>query len=104
MFKIKKDDIIQVIKGKDRGKKGKVLEVFYGTTGRAIVEGINLIKKHKRATREDQKGGIISVEAPISIANLMYLCKHCNRPVRLGFSVLRDGTKSRICRSCKEAV
>jgi len=104
MFKIKKDDIVQVIKGKDRGKKGKVLEVFYSSSGRALVEGINLIKKHRRRTREDQKGGIISMESPIMIANIMYVCKHCNRPVRLGFSILKDGTKSRICKSCKEAV
>ena len=104
MFKIKKGDIVEIIKGKDRGKKGKVLEVFYGSTARAVVEGINLVKKHKRPTREDQKGGIISIESPLSIANLMYFCKHCNRPVRVGFSVLKDGTKSRVCKSCREAL
>ncbi len=104
MFKIKKGDTVVVIKGKDRGKKGKVLEVFYGVPGRAMVEGINLVKKHKRPTREDQKGGIISIESPISIANLGYFCKHCNHAVRIGFTVLKDGTKTRICSSCKEVV
>lgn len=104
MLKIRKGDTVQIIKGRDRGKKGKVLEVFCGKSPRALIEGVNLVKKHKRRTREDQKGGVISIESPISIANIMYLCKHCNHPVRLGFSVLKDGTKSRVCRSCKEAV
>lgn len=71
---------------------------------RALVEAINLVKKHKRQTRQDQQGGIVSIEAPISIANLMFFCKSCSRPVRLGFSILKDKTKSRICKSCKEAV
>jgi len=103
MFKIRRGDIVQVIKGKDSGKKGKVLSIL---TQRkcAFVEGLNLVKKHKRQTRQDQQGGILSIEAPVSLANLMLFCKHCNRPVRVGFSILKDGTKSRFCKSCKEAV
>jgi len=103
MLKIRKGDTVQVIKGKDVGKKGKILTVLR-QEGRALVEGINLVKKHKRQTREDQKGGIVPIESPISIANLMYFCKNCNRPARVGFVVLKDGTKSRFCKSCKEAV
>ncbi len=103
MLKIKKGDLVQVTKGKDRGKSGKVLRTLLSTK-RVIVEGINLVKKHKRQTRQDQQGGIVSIESPISISNLMFFCKHCNKPVRLGFVVSKDNTKSRICKSCKEAV
>ena len=103
MFKIRKGDTVEVIKGKDRGKKGKVLKVL-PLNGRAIVEGINLVKKHKRRTREDEKGGIIPIEMPISLTNLMLFCKNCNCGRRVGFTILKDGTKSRFCKECKEAI
>lgn len=103
MLKIKKGDIVQAIKGKDAGKKGKILRILPGNA-RVLVEGVNLVKKHKRQTRQDQKGGIVPIEAPISISNLMLLCKHCSRPVRVGFKLLSDGTKSRFCKACKEAI
>lgn len=103
MYKIRRDDIVTVIKGDDRGKKGKVLKVFPGEF-RAIVEGINLVKKHRRRTREDQQAGIVSIEAPINLSNLMLFCKHCNRPVRTGVTILKDKTKSRFCKLCKELI
>ena len=103
MLKLKKGDIVQAIKGKDRGKKGKVLGISL-VSGRALVEGINLAKKHKRQTRQDQKGGIVSIEMPISISNIALVCKGCNRAVKVGFSLMKDGTKSRICKSCKETL
>jgi large subunit ribosomal protein L24 len=102
-FKIKRDDIVQVTRGDDKGKKGKVLKIL-SQQARAIVEGVNLTKKNKRRTREDQQGGIISVEAPISISCLMLFCKHCNRPRRAGFTILKDKTKSRYCKTCKELI
>lgn len=103
MLKVRKGDIVQVIKGKDTGKKGKVLTIITESK-RALVEAINLVKKHKKQTRQDQQGGIVSIEAPISVANLMLVCKSCQRPVRVGFSILKDNTKVRICKSCKEAI
>lgn len=103
MFKIRNGDTVQVIKGKDIGKKGKVLNVLPDRK-RALVEGVNLAKKHTRQTRQDQKGGIVSIEVPISISNLMFLCTHCGHPVRIGFKLLADGTKSRFCKSCKEVI
>jgi len=103
MQKIRKSDIVQAIKGKDKGKKGKVINIV-DDGRRAIVEGINLVKKHKRQTRQDQKGGIVSIEAPISVANIMVVCKRCDKPSRVGFSILSDGTKTRVCKVCKEAV
>ena len=103
MQKIKKNDIVQVIAGKDKGKKGKVINVI-SSTQRALVEGLNLAKKHKRQNRQDQKGGIISIEMPISVSNLMVVCKSCSKPSRLGIMVQKDGTKSRFCKACKEVI
>lgn len=103
MFKIRRDDLVYVVTGKDRGKKGKVSKLFV-KENRAIVEGINLIKKHRRKTREDSQGGIVELESPIDISNLMLLCKHCNKPTRVGITVLKDGTKTRVCKKCKEAI
>ena len=103
MQKIKKNDIVVITKGKDRGKQGKVIDIIEDGA-RARVEGLNLAKKHKRQTSQDQKGGIISIEMPLSISNLMLFCKHCAKPARVGAAILKDGTKSRICKSCKEAL
>jgi large subunit ribosomal protein L24 len=100
MFKIKVGDIVQVTKGKDKGKKGKVLEIV-AEGQRVLVEGLNLAKKHMRKKQQDQKTGIVSIEVPLSISNVMFLCKSCNAAVRLGFSRLQDGTKVRICKKCK---
>ena len=103
MFKIRQNDIVQVIKGNDRGKKGKVLAILR-PVNRAIVEGINLVKKHRRRTREDQQGGIVSIETPVSLSNLMLFCKNCNRPTKAGFTILKDRTKSILCKVCKEVL
>lgn len=103
MQKIRKGDIVQAVKGKDKGKKGKVIQVFTGSS-KALIEGINLAKKHKRQTRQDQQGGIVSIEMPIALSNIMLVCKHCQRPARVGFSVSKEGTKSRVCKLCKEAI
>ncbi|MFA6357179.1 MAG: 50S ribosomal protein L24 [Candidatus Omnitrophota bacterium] len=103
MQKIKKNDIVQITKGKDKGKQGKVISIIEDGD-RAIIEGLNLSKKHKRQSRQDQKGGIISIEMPVSISNLMIFCKHCSKPSRIGIMTLKDGTKSRFCKSCKEVL
>ena len=103
MLRLRKDDVVQVVKGEDRGKKGRVLKILPGAK-RAIVEGINLVKKHKRKTQQDQQGGVVSVESSISLANLMLFCKHCNHTAKVAVMLLKDGTKSRICRACKEAI
>jgi large subunit ribosomal protein L24 len=103
MLKVKKGDTVVVLKGKDRGKKAKVLNIFLAKR-KALVEGINLAKKHKRATRQDQKGGIVSIEAPIALANIMVFCKDCNKPARVGFVLNKDNTKSRVCKKCKGAL
>ena len=103
MQKIRKNDFVQITKGKDRGKQGKVISIIEDGS-RAIVEGLNLSKKHKRQGRQDQRGGIISIEMPLSVSNLMIFCKHCSKPSRVGSMILKDGTKSRFCKSCKGAL
>ncbi len=98
MLKIKKGDMVQVTKGKDAGKKGKVIMVV--DEGRkATVEGVNMHTKHRRQTRQDQQGGIVHIEAPIAIGNLMVICKNCNAPSRIGFQT-KDNEKNRICKKC----
>jgi len=103
MLKIRKEDTVQVTKGRDRGKKGRVLEILSGGR-KALVQGINLVKKHKRKTQQDQQGGIVSIESPISVFNIMLVCKSCNRPTRVGIKVLKDQGKIRVCRACNEAI
>ena len=100
---IRKNDTVLVIFGKDKGKKGKVLRLF-SRDNRAIIEGINLIKKHQRRRQQDQQAGIVKVPSPVDVSNLILICKNCNRATRAGFTMLADGTKSRVCKKCKEPV
>jgi len=101
MAKIKKNDIVTVLTGKDKGKSGKVLRIML-SNNKALVEGINFVKKHKRKTRDDQQGGIIHKEAPIQLSNIAVFCKRCNKGVKVGYSILKDGTKARFCKKCNE--
>lgn len=102
-MKIKKGDNVLVISGKDRGKSGMV-RFAYPREDHLIVEGINFQKKHSRARGTVRQAGIIEREAPISVANVMLVCKRCNKPARLGFRFLEDGRKVRFCRNCREVI
>ena len=102
-MKIRKNDMVLVIAGEDKGKKGKV-RLAYPKDERVLVEGINLIKKHARARGTAKQAGIIEQEAPISVSNVMLLCNKCNHPTRIGFRFLEDGRKVRVCRSCHEVI
>ncbi len=100
MLHIKRDDQVKVIAGKDRGKTGKVRRVF-PAENRAIVENVNFIKRHTRPNpQRNVKGGIVEREAPIHLSNLMVICRECGEPTRVGFSILSDGKKVRVCKSC----
>ena len=103
MNKIKKNDIVYVLSGKDKGKTGKVFQVN-AKDGKAFVEGINYVKKHMRKTKQDQQGGIVQKESPIRMSNLSLLCKTCSSPASIGINILADGTKSRFCKKCKEVL
>ena len=100
--RLRKDDTVMIMTGKERGKTGKVLRVFPGKS-RAIVEGINFIQKHTRPNpQKNVKGGILPKESPIHLSNLMVVCKRCNKRTRTGFSEVRGGQKARVCRKCNE--
>lgn len=103
MNKIKKNDVVYVLSGKDKGKTGKVFSVSV-KDGKAFVEGINYVKKHMRKTKQDQQGGIVQKESPIRLCNLAPMCKTCNKPANIGIHALADGTKSRFCKRCKEVL
>ncbi|MEW6173232.1 MAG: 50S ribosomal protein L24 [Bacillota bacterium] len=100
---VRKGDNVLVIRGKDAGKKGKVLTVFPDTY-RVIVEKVNVVKRHSRPTRQLPQGGIIEKEAPIHSSNVMLLCGKCHKPTRVGRRLLDDGTKVRYCRKCGEVL
>jgi large subunit ribosomal protein L24 len=100
---VKKDDLVMIVAGKDKGKSGKVLRVM-PDKGRVLVENLNLIKRHTRPSRSSSEGGIIEKEAPIALSNVQLLCQGCNKPARTGLRELEDGSKVRFCKKCNEIV
>jgi large subunit ribosomal protein L24 len=102
-MKIKKNDTVLVITGKDKGKKGKV-RFAYPEDQKIMVEGVNMVKKHTKAKGNVRQAGIIEREAPISVADVMLLCTKCNKPAKIGLRMLQDGRKARFCRVCGEVV
>ncbi len=100
---IRKNDTVLVVAGKDKGKTGKV-RFAYPKKERIMVEGINFIKRHARARRAARQAGIIQLEAPVHVSNVMLLCSRCNHPTRVGFHFLEDGRKVRVCRRCSEVI
>lgn len=102
-MKIKKNDMVLVTSGKDRGKKGKVRRSL-PKGERIVVEGLNMIKRHSRARRAARQAGIVELEAPLHVSNVMLLCSKCKKPARVGFRTLEDGRKVRFCRTCQEVL
>ena len=102
-MKIRKNDNVLVIAGKDRGKQGKV-RIAYPKKNRVLVDGINFIKKHARATGQARQAGIIEREESIDVSDVMLLCGKCNQPTRIGSRFLGDGKKVRVCRRCNEVI
>lgn len=102
-MKIRKNDQVLVVAGKDKGKKGKV-RFAYPKEETVIVEGVNFIKKHARARGQARQAGIIEREAPLNISNVMLLCAKCDKPTRVASRTLADGKKVRCCRACQEVI
>jgi large subunit ribosomal protein L24 len=99
-LKVKKNDQVLVVTGKDRGAKGRVLRVL-ASDGKALVERVNMIKRHTRPNpNKGIQGGILEREAPIQVSNLKVICPECGRPSRLGRKRLDDGRSVRVCKSC----
>jgi large subunit ribosomal protein L24 len=98
-MKLKKGDRVRVLAGKDIGKEGEITRVLRDDN-RVIVEGVNIAKKHQRATRATMQGGIIDKDMPIHASNVAILCPNCG-PTRIGYRFEPDGTKRRVCRKCE---
>ena len=97
---IRKGDRVQVIAGKDKGKKGKVLFAL-PKDERVVVEHIAMVKRHMRPTQKSQQGGIQEREAAIHVSNVQLICPSCGQPTRVGHRIAENGVKVRICRSCE---
>jgi len=103
-MKIKKGDTVEVISGDDKGVRGTVHSVA-PKEGRVIVSGANMVKKHQRRTGDVRtQVGIIEREAPLQLSNVVLVCPHCDKPTRVGYRLAPDGSKTRICRKCDEAI
>jgi large subunit ribosomal protein L24 len=99
---IRKGDSVIIIAGKDKGKRGKVKQML-PSKHRVVIEGVNLIKRHMRRGTARQ-AGIVEMEGPLHVSNLMLICSHCNSPSRIGHSTLPDGSIVRTCKSCGEVI
>ncbi len=97
-MKIKKNDQVKVIRGKDNGKLGKVEKVF-SKEGKVLVEGMNQYKRHIKARMQGQKSEIITITKPLSITNVLVMCPKCKQPTRVGIKILKD-SKVRVCKKC----
>ncbi len=98
-MRIKKNDNVMVMTGKDRGKSGKVLQVLV-KDGKVVVQGAHMMKRHERARKQGEKGQIVSKEVPLHASNVMVVCPQCAKPTRIGFHIEGDN-KSRMCKKCK---
>ncbi|MDR2658658.1 MAG: 50S ribosomal protein L24 [Spirochaetaceae bacterium] len=100
-FKIKKDDMVEVIAGKEKGKRGRILRILR-EKDRVVIDGLNLVKKTQKRRNQNDKGGIIEIEAAIHASNVMIVCKKCG-PTRVAYK-FEETVKKRICRKCGETL
>jgi large subunit ribosomal protein L24 len=102
-FHVRKDDLVEVLSGKEKGKTGKVLRV-YPKKDRVLVEKVNFVKRHSRPTGRTRQGGIIQKEAPLHVSNVLLVCPKCNQGKRMGTKTLEDGKKALVCKACGEQI
>ncbi len=100
---LKKNDQVEVITGKDKGRVGKILRVLMDQD-KVVVERINMIKRHTKPTEMNQQGQIVDKEAPIHVSNIQLICPECTKTGRIGKKILEDGTKVRFCKNCGESI
>jgi len=96
---IKKGDMVQILSGDERGKKGKVLDVS-PSEGKVIIEARNHVKKHVKPKKAGERGGIVNAESAMYASKVAVICSRCNKPARVGYEIDDEGIKTRICRSC----
>jgi large subunit ribosomal protein L24 len=102
-IRIKKEDKVKVLAGKDKGKIGKVLKIDK-KTNRVVVENINVAKRHQKPNQKAPQGGMIDKFMPIAVSNLMIICNSCVKPTRIGIKQLEDGKRVRICKKCDQQI
>ncbi|MBI3756253.1 MAG: 50S ribosomal protein L24 [Deltaproteobacteria bacterium] len=102
-MKIKKNDQVMIVKGREQGKTGRVIKVDPGK-GRILIEKLNLVKRHSKPSAKQKQGGIIEKEAPLAVSNVMLICDKCKGPVRVGKKILDDGKRVRCCKKCGEVL
>ena len=100
---VKKGDKVYVLTGKDRGKSGTVAKVIT-EKDKVIVDGVNVVKKTIKASQKNPRGGIIEKSAPLDISNVQVICPGCNKSVKLGMKILKNGKKERVCRKCGKEI
>ena len=100
---LKKDDIVEVIAGREKGKKGKVL-AFFPETGKLTVEKLNMLKRHMKGDGKTRQSGIVDKEGTIHLSNVLVVCDKCGKGVRLKRKKLEDGKRVRVCRKCGEVI
>jgi large subunit ribosomal protein L24 len=100
---LKKEDTVQVIAGKHKGKKGRVLAINT-KKGSVLIEKVNIIKKHMKPSKTYSQGGIIEKEAAINRSNVMLVCPKCGEPTKVGITLVQHGEKHRTCKKCKEVI
>jgi large subunit ribosomal protein L24 len=98
---VRRGDVVAVISGKERGKRGKVMRVLLDK-GRVVVEKVNMVKRHQRPTQKLRQGGIIEREGALALSNVLLVCGRCDKPARSGVSILADGRRLRVCKRCGE--
>nr|WP_281175456.1 50S ribosomal protein L24 [Desulfobacter vibrioformis] len=102
-MRIKKDDKVKVLTGKDKGKIGTVLKVVQ-KKNRIVVENINMVKVHQRPSQANPQGGIVEKPMPMDVSNLMLMCNSCVKPTRIGIKELEDGKRVRVCKKCNQQI
>ena len=100
---LKKDDIVEVITGREKGKKGKVL-AFFPETGKLTVEKLNMLKRHMKGDGKSRQSGIVDKEGTIHLSNVLVVCDKCGKGVRVKRKKLEDGKRVRVCRKCGEVI
>jgi large subunit ribosomal protein L24 len=102
-IRIKKDDKVKILTGKDKGKISKVIKVIK-KSNRVIVENINVVKVHQQPTQGNPQGGIVEKSMPLEISNMMLMCNSCVKPTRIGIKELDSGKRVRVCKKCNEQI
>jgi large subunit ribosomal protein L24 len=102
-IRIKKDDKVKILTGKDKGKIGKVLKIIR-KKNHAVVENINVVKAHQKPSKGNPQGGIVEKPMPVYVSNIMLMCNHCVKPTRIGIKQVEDGKRVRVCKKCNEQI